>query len=111
MSMTLHATNGNRHEAIALARVLGVGAARSMTGFALNICKLGSGIDCLEPTLFVSNHVAFDATLVELLVSRLERGHCVCVAGVLPDVVFGLMALGALINADVGRRRAEKTER
>src|SRR5262249_19013815 len=88
-----------------------VSAAGAMAGFALDVGKLRRRIDGLEPARFIPDDVAFDATLVELLIAFFKRGHGVGMAGVFPDIVFGLMALGALLDAGVGRGCVEKADR
>src|SRR5215467_11014322 len=69
LGMALDATDRNRHKAIAFGGILGVSAAGAMAGFALDVGKLRRRIDGLEPARFIPDDVAFDATLVELLIA------------------------------------------
>src|SRR5262249_4663398 len=111
LGMALDATDRNRHKAIAFGGILGVSAAGAMGGFALDVGTLRRRIARLEPARFIRGDGACHGTIIELLIAFFKRGHGVGMAGVVPDIVFGLMALGALLDAGVGRGCVEKADR
>src|SRR5215471_6730969 len=111
LGMALNTSDGDGHEAITLTGVVDMSAARAVTRFALNIGKLRSGIRGLESALFEADDVAFNASLIELLIAFFEGRHCVGVAGVFPDIVLLLMALRALVDARVRRCSTQEAHR
>lgn len=90
-----------------------MGAAGSVTGFALHVGELRRRDQRLKAAVVKADDVAADAFVIKLLALAFEGRHGMCVAGLFPDGVLLGVAGHAGRSADVGRflRRGRRRRR